>query len=173
MKIALILLLGLQIPSFLPKHKNGFEAMYESWENHISKYRASFQENRKNELLKEIQDHPNQIYFMGFQTTIQSVYLNYDPRFALQHDQLFNNAAYMGGVIFAHPTHVIWLQQHYLEENLNVLLKEDVYLIENLYQEEFLRFIREHYDESVELEYQKEVDGYQIWKLYSRREESE
>lgn len=161
---ALILLLS--VPSFIPRHDYGYTAMFESWENHLSKYRVSFIKNKQNELLKEINDNPDHIYYMGFQSTIQSVYLNYDPRLPMQADSLFDNAVYLGGVSFMHPSHSDWLLEHRLSENMDELLKDHVYLIENNHEDVFLKFIQEHYNQNAKLKPVKEVDGYQIWKIY-------
>lgn len=159
-------LLLLSAPSFIPRHTYGFTAMFYSWENHLSKYRVSFQRNKQQALLQEFADHPDHIYFLGFQSTIQSIYLNFDPRLAQQADSLFKNAVYLGGVSYFHPSHSDWLSKHCLSEKMRELLRDNVYLVENNYEEVYLKFVQEHYDKDAKMKLVKEIDGYQIWKIY-------
>ena len=154
----------MHIPSFLPNTHQNFAVMFNSWENHVGKYRASFIDNRQEGILQEMQQHPNRIYYLGFQTTIQTMYLNYDPRFVME-PNMFNNAIYLAGVDSFHPSRMQWLQEHKLKGTMEELLDKDVYLIENIYQEEMLNFIKEHYDATARLTQYAVIDGYQIWKI--------
>lgn len=160
----IVILLLMHIPSFLPNTHQNFAVMFNSWENHVGKYRASFIDNRQEGILQEMQQHPNRIYYLGFQTTIQTMYLNYDPRFVME-PNMFNNAIYLAGVDSFHPSRMQWLQEHKLKGTMEELLDKDVYLIENIYQEEMLNFIKEHYDATARLTQYAVIDGYQIWKI--------
>ena len=160
----IVILLLMHIPSFLPNTHQNFAVMFNSWENHVGKYRASFIDNRQEGILQEMQQHPNRIYYLGFQTTIQTMYLNYDPRFVME-PNMFNNAIYLAGVDSFHPSRMQWLQEHKLKGTMEELLDKDVYLIENIYQEEMLNFIKEHYDATARLTQYAVIDGYQILKI--------
>ena len=78
---------------------------------------------------------------------------------------MFNNAIYLAGVDSFHPSRMQWLQEHKLKGTMEELLDKDVYLIENIYQEEMLNFIKEHYDATARLTQYAVIDGYQIWKI--------
>ena len=53
------------------------------------------------------------------------------------------------------------------ELNLKQLADKDVYLVDNYYVDLKINYLREHYYPEARAELQKEIDGYQIWKIYT------
>ena len=53
-----------------------------------------------------------------------------------------------------------------MEIPLKQLVNKDVYLIDNYYVELKVNYLREHYFPEARAELYKEIDGYQIWKIF-------
>ena len=58
------------------------------------------------------------------------------------------------------------MNQHQLNNTMQSLLQEDVYLVEHKTQQQILTYLQEHVDENITMELVKEIDGYQIWKYH-------
>lgn len=138
--------------------------MNKSWLNDLRKYRVSFTENKQSDFLQTMYEETDNLYLLGFQTTIQSLYLNYDPRFSVE-PQAFKNFIYLSGVDAEHPERMTWYSQRKLKHSMDILLKENVYLVENSYQNEILDFVIENYKKDATMKLYGDIDGYKIWKL--------
>ena len=55
-----------------------------------------------------------------------------------------------------------------IENPLQSLVKENIYLVDNYASEVKLNYLREHYYPEARAEVYKEVDGYTIWKFYEK-----
>lgn len=163
--IILVLLACLKIYGVLPINSMyNFYVMNKSWLNDLSKYKISFTVNKQSGFLQELYKETDNIYILGFQTTIQSLYLNFDPRYSIQ-PQAFKNFIYLSGVDVEHPERMKWYSQRKLKHTMNMLLEENVYLVENIYQNEILDFVAEKYKKDVTMKLYGEIDGYKIWKF--------
>lgn len=149
----------------MPIHaQSNYDTMNASWDNNLSKYQVSFKETPL-AIIQEMEAHPDNTYILGFQSCIQSFYLHYDP-IVDYGASLLDNAIYLGGVDFNHPLRNKWMNQHQLNNTLQSLLQEDVYLVEHKTQQQILTYLQEHVDENITMELVKEIDGYQIWKYH-------
>lgn len=163
--IVLVLLAFLKVYGVLPiNDMYNFEVMNKSWLNDLRKYRVSFTENKQSDFLQTMYEETDNLYLLGFQTTIQSLYLNYDPRFSVE-PQAFKNFIYLSGVDAEHPERMTWYSQRKLKHSMDILLKENVYLVENSYQNEILDFVIENYKKDATMKLYGDIDGYKIWKL--------
>ena len=144
------------------------DTFYDSWNYGADKYRKVVNKERpQNGLLDEIENHQENYYFLDFTTTIQTLYFEWSPWKALPvgyHD----NFGYMGGVTTNFPDIVQNLKEKNIENPLQSLVKENIYLVDNYASEVKLNYLREHYYPEARAEVYKEVDGYTIWKFYEK-----
>lgn len=154
----------LSIVGMIPIHgQDNYAQMNASWDHDIRKYQLSFRQSPLS-IVEEIESNPQNTYLLGFQSCIQSLYLHYDP-VVDQGSSLLKNAIYLGGVDFNHPLRNEWMRQHHLDNTMQALLKEDVYFVEHLSQQQILTYLQEHYHKDITMKLVKEIDGYQIWKF--------
>lgn len=111
---------------------------------------------------KEVQEHPENLYLLDFNTTIQSLYYDISPFDSLQKGAL-GNMVYLGGVTVNHPVIKETLEKWQVENELPALLRNNIYFVSNTTSEEVLQFLREHYDPGATMTLYKSVDGYDIW----------
>ena len=144
------------------------DAFYKSWLFDGKRYRRQVQvEDENSALLQEIEKHPDNFYFLDFSTTIQTLYLDYDPFIRLPVG-FYQNFLYLGGVMTALPSITALLSENELENPLKSLVKENVYLVDNLSVENKLRYLQEHYYPEARAELCSVEGGYQIWKFYEK-----
>lgn len=149
------------------EYKNYIEdVFFDSWDFDSRRYRCStFNTNGFSELQKEVEANPNNFYFLNFSTTIQTLYLSFNP---LENEQksIWKNSSYLAGVTINYPDVLNLLERENVENPIKSLLKDNVYLVDNFFQEEILIYIREHYYPNARKELYKTIDGFQIWKFY-------
>lgn len=139
-----------------------------SWNYSAKKYRKVTNKNKpQNELLLEINRNKQNFYFMDFNTTIQTLYFEYSPWEALP-TGYYDNFIYMSGVTSNTPDTIAILEKNNTTNPLKDLVKDNVYLIDNHGLEMKLTYLREHYYPDVWAELYKEIDGYQVWKIYEK-----
>lgn len=142
------------------------EVFYESWNYDSRRYASNiYKENAYSELNSEITENPENFYFMDFNTTIQTIYFQYNPFKTMPYGS-YSNCVYMAGITSNFPEVNKILEDKEVENPLKCLVKDGVYLIDNRYQEEKLEYLREHYYPNARMELYKTVDGYQVWKYY-------
>lgn len=135
-----------------------------SWDYIREKYSRSVNERDiRPEFLKEVREHPENLYLLDFNTTIQSLYYDFSPFYSFPKGAL-RNMVYLGGVTVNHPVITETLKPWQAEEGLSALLKDNIYFVSDTNSREVLEFLREHYDPQAEAVLYKELDGYQIWK---------
>ena len=115
-------------------------------------------------VINEIKQNPNNFYYLGFYSNIQTLYLNYNPWKGIQKLE-FKNAAFFAGIDTFHPDWMKQLEKHSINNPMEHLLKENVYFIENRPINEILTFIQEHYKVNVEMTLYKKIGSYYIWKI--------
>ncbi len=144
------------------------DTFYNSWNYGAEKYRKVVNYNRpENGLIQEMENHQENYYFLDFTTTIQTLYFEWSPWEALPvgyHD----NFGYMGGVTTNFPDITKSLKNRKIENPLQALVKENIYLVDNYSPEVKLNYLKEHYYPEARAEVYKEVDGYTIWKFYEK-----
>lgn len=141
---------------------NNTQIMFNSLDNSVYRYYARYQ-TRDNELLDYTNSDKDSVYFLGFQTTIQKMYL-YENPVSPPRDQHYENSLYFSGVDTMHPTTLKKLDSLGIENPMKSLLDENVYLVENLYQEEILQYLKEHFGCNIEMYLIYDIDGYNVWK---------
>lgn len=143
------------------------DVFYNSWDYDARRYRKIVSKNRpENELIKEIKENDNKFYFLDFQTTVQTLYFEWDP-FATLPESLYKNTLYFAGVMMEFPDYNRILEQKGLENPMKGLVEEDVYIVDSDQKtlQYKINYLREHYFPHAQAELYKEIDGYQIWKL--------
>ena len=161
----LIVLCVCRIPVYIPSYgKSSYDALFISWNNDLAKYNASFEKEKDMSVINEIKQNPNNFYYLGFYSNIQTLYLNYNPWKGIQKSE-FKNAAFFAGIDTFHPDWMKHLVKHSINNPMEHLLKENVYFIENRPINEILTFIQEHYKVNVEMTLHKKIGSYYIWKI--------
>ncbi|MEQ2775231.1 hypothetical protein [[Clostridium] innocuum] len=161
----LIVLFVCRIPVHIPSYgKSSYDSMFISWNNDLAKYNASFAKEKDMSVINEIKQNPNNFYYLGFYSNIQTLYLNYNPWKGIQKSE-FKNAAFFAGIDTFHPDWVKHLENNSINNPMKHLLKENVYFIENRPINEILTFIQEHYKVNVEMTLHKKIGSYYIWKI--------
>ena len=116
-------------------------------------------------MLEEIHNNKDNFYFLDFTTTIQTLYYEWNP-WRTCDDYEYENYLYLAGVTSNFPDAVEILKERELENPLKSLVNDDVYLIDNDSVDLKVNYLREHYFPKARAELYKEIDGYQIWKIY-------
>lgn len=119
-----------------------------------------------NGLLEEIKNNKQNFYFLDFGTTIQSLYFDTSPWEALPIGY-YSNFMYLSGITSNFPDTLNILNSYGLDNPLKNLVNDNVYLVDNENLGIKLTYLREHYYSDTQADLYKEVDGYQIWKLYT------
>ena len=131
----------------------------------MKKYNCTFNdENIQYDLINEFENHPENLYFLEFQTMIQSYYLNFSPMKALNPGQ-FRNAIYISGVDTNHSTWKNILEEYNISNPAKALLRDNVYFVDNKNIENILLLLNEQSDKKIKKVLYKEVNGFKIWKL--------
>ena len=104
---------------------------------------------------------------MDFQTTIQVLYYDWNPFYTLP-ENFYDNVLYFAGITTNFPDCNKILKERGVEDPLKDLVQEGVYLIDSDYRTlDFkIKFLQEHYYPKARAELYKEINGYQIWKIY-------
>lgn len=142
------------------------EGFYESWNYDGRRYRYSvYNTDAFAELEKEISENTENFYFVNFSTGIQTLYFPYSP-FGDAVSELHENSSYLCGVTVEFPDVKQRLAAHGVENPIQSLVEDNVYLIDNMYQEAILTYLQEHYYPDARMELYDTIDGFQIWKFY-------
>lgn len=149
------------------EYKNYIEDnFYKSWNYDSRRYRcAAYNENAFSNLKNKITSNTDNFYFLNFSTTIQVLYLADNPFFT-NCEEIYDNCSFLYGVTVNFPDTLEKLESSGVDNPLKDLVKENVYLVDNLYQEKALEYLREHYYPDARMELADEADGFKIWKFY-------
>lgn len=112
-----------------------------------------------------MREHPENLYLLDFNTTIQSLYYEFSPFESLPKGSL-SNMIYLGGVTVNHPVIREALAKWDVENELPSLLKENIYFVSNTTSELVLKYLQEHYDANATMTLYKVLDGYEIWSYH-------
>lgn len=175
--IVIMLLLAMRGIVYLPdrtyqavtaENKKGYVEdvfFYSGWYD-ARKYRKVVHKvESQNGMLEEIHNNKDNFYFLDFTTTIQTLYYEWNP-WRTCDDYEYENYLYLAGVTSNFPDAVEILKERELENPLKSLVNDDVYLIDNDSVDLKVNYLREHYFPKARAELYKEIDGYQIWKIY-------
>lgn len=144
------------------------ERFFDSWDYDSRRYRDSaFNKNAFSNLRDEVKGNEDNFYFLNFSTTVQTLYLQYNP-WINEQETIWKNTAGITGVAVNHPDILKQLKNRNVENPIKSLLNEDVYLIDNFFHNEMLDYIKEHYYPNARKELYKTLDGFQIWKFYEK-----
>jgi hypothetical protein len=132
----------------------------------VNKYRRVVNRDKPpNGLLNEINSNKQNFYFLDFTTTIQTLYFEWTPWMSLP-KRYYSNSLILSGVTTNFPDEVKILSENNVINPLRDLVNNNVYLVDNQYLEIKLNYLKEHYYPNARADLYKEVDGYQIWKIY-------
>ena len=120
----------------------------------------------QNGLIEEMINNKQNFYFLDFGTTIQTLYFDTSPWQALPKNY-YENFMYLSGITSNFPDTIEVLNKYGLDNPLKNLVNDNVYLVDNENLGIKLNYIREHYYSDAQAYLYKEIDGYQIWKLYT------
>lgn len=141
---------------------------FESWNYDARKYRKVINKiESQSGILDEIYMHKDNFYFLDFSTTIQTLYYEWSPWEVVDSGE-YENYVYLAGVTSNFPDVVKVLEDKELDNPLKQLVDENVYLIDNFYVDLKINYLREHYFPEARAELYKEINGYQIWKIYEK-----
>lgn len=142
------------------------EVFYNSWDYDARRYRKVVNKKPENGLIKEIEENKNNFYFLDFQTTVQTLYYEWNP-FQNIEENFYENVLYFGGIMMEFPDYNSVLEKKGLQNPMKSLVKDNVYLVDS--DEKTLQYkiiyLREHYYPDAKAELYKTIDGYQIWKI--------
>ena len=142
------------------------DVFFESWNYDARKYRKVINKiETQSGILDEMHRNKNKFYFLDFSTTIQTLYYEWNPWEIVDSGE-YDNYIYLAGVTSNFPDIVNVLKDRELENPLKQLVDEEVYLIDNLYVDLKVSYLKEHYFPEARAELCKEIDGYQVWKIY-------
>lgn len=176
--IIMMLCCSCQIPVYIPDSayklvsiddRKGYldDVFNASWNYDPRKYRKVVKGNElEYGLVAEMKSHPENFYLLDFNTTIQSLYYDWDA-FESLGENYYKNFCYMSGVTMNFPDVNHVLQNNGIDNPLTNLVKEDVYLVDNINSERILIYLQEHYYPDASIEWVKNVEGYNIWKISS------
>ena len=177
--IFIVILAVLQFPTYRlnrwaewiygEEYKGHIEAaFFNSMDYDGERYRYSvYNENAFAGLQQEILGHPDNFYFLNFSTMVQISYFPYNP-FKINEWEEMKNSSYLCGVTVEFPDIKDRMKNYGVENPLQSLTDENVYLIDNYYQEEVFTYIKEHFYPNARMELYDNIDGFQIWKFYSK-----
>lgn len=141
---------------------------FESWNYDTRKYRKNVnKEKPENGLIRELETHKENVYFLDFQTTMQTLYYEWNLFQALP-TGYFDNALYFASVMTNFPEERACMEKYGITQPLKGLVNANVYLVDTDTRtlDNKIKYIQEHYYPDVYAELYKEIDGYQIWKFY-------
>ena len=120
-------------------------------------------------LIREITQNKDNFYFLDFETTIQILYFEWNPFLTLPQG-FYDNTLYFAGIMTNFPDYNKVLKRNKIENPFRDLVKENIYIVDSDHEtlDAKVEFLREHYYPEARTELYKEVDGYQIWKIYKK-----
>ena len=171
--------MALHLPTYIPdsdykldqvdSHKSYVDAVFDaSWNYNPQKYRTVVNKtDLTNGLIDEMTKHPDNTYLLDFNTTIQSLYYDWSA-FESLGTGYYKNFCYLSGVAMNFPDVNHSLQNMGIENPLKDLIKENVYLVDNVNSKIILIYLKEHYYPNAKIKWIKNVEGYDIWKLSAK-----
>ena len=114
--------------------------------------------------LQEVSSHPERLYVLDFNTTVQSLYYDFSPMKSAA--AVFpENMLFLGGVTVQHPSVVDPMTGENTGALLNRLLSQEVYFVGNGAEDRILTYFREHGYPDVKAQLYDTIDDYQIWQF--------
>lgn len=173
--------LVLQMPLYLPDRS--YQAVtnedrrsyidgtfFESWNYDARKYRKNVNKGKpENGLIREMETHKENLYFLDFHTTMQTLYYEWNPFQALP-TGYFDNTLYFASVMTNFPEERVCMERYGITQPLKELVNDNVYLVDTDTRtlDNKIKFIQEHYYPDAYAELYREIDGYQIWKIKNK-----
>ena len=106
------------------------ETFFESWNYDARKYRKVVNKNvPANGLIEEIEANRQNFYFLDFQTTMQTLYYEWNPFYTLP-EEYFQNSLYFASIMTNYPECIEILSGYHAEQPLKALANENVYLVD-------------------------------------------
>lgn len=114
--------------------------------------------------LQEVSSHPERLYVLDFDTTIQSLYYDFSPMKSAA-ATFPRNLLFLGSATVCHPAVVDPATGENTADLLKRLLSDDVFFVGNDAETTILTYFREHGCPDVQAEPYDTIDGYQIWQF--------
>lgn len=141
------------------------EVFDKSWNYDGRKYRRVTDKWDPEEgLIAEIKADPDNFYMLDFNTTIQSLYYDWNVYESLGRGY-YDNFAYLSGVTMEYPDVNRLFEKNGITNPLKDLVKQNIYLVDNANCDEIVTYLREHYFLDANAVFIKNVEGYKIWKI--------
>ncbi|MBQ5541975.1 MAG: hypothetical protein IIU06_02805 [Erysipelotrichales bacterium] len=142
------------------------EMYHYSWKYDVKKYKNTVAYGVPyREFFAEVNKHPENTYFMDFDTTIQSVYYQFSPLQSAD-DVWPENLVYLGGVTYHHPGMDLVINKRGFEDWDEALLSGDtVFLVCDGEIGIYETYFREHYSNTFHAERVKTLDGLDIYRI--------
>lgn len=146
--------------------KKYLDAVFDkSWNYDERKYRRVTDKWDSSEgLIAEIKANPDNFYMLDFNTTIQSLYYDWNVYESLGKGY-YDNFAYLSGVTMEYPDVNRLFEKNGIKNPLKDLVKDGVYLVDNANCDEIIAYLKEHYFPDANAVFIKSVEGYKIWKI--------
>lgn len=143
-----------------------YQTYYYSGEYNPRRYYFRYDRNIYDELNQEIEKNQDSYYFLDFNTTVQTLYLD-KPFFASFEEQHYKNYSYITGVTTNYPNVLKNYEINGFSNPIKGLMKENSYFVCDVEERKnnLLTFIKEHYDENAEFIEVKKVNGISIYQL--------
>lgn len=184
---AIILLLLLKIPMYIPDTSYLTmtddeyaayidEVFYESWINHISKYRCCVNKRQPNkDLIHLMEEDDEHFYLCDFATTIQALYYNYKPWETTPTGYFTNTYTYLGGVTTYFPGCSDILAANGIDpvNPCSSFTNDNVRIVDNCYYYTKLGYYNEKYDPDAELNWIDKINGMNIWEIRTAKTASQ
>ncbi len=139
------------------------ETYYDSWNYDSDKYQKTVKYGTIFQSFVSLaKENPESVYVMDFNTTIQTLYYNFDPLISCS-IQFPPNLFYMGGVTAYHPDLNAYISEKGYKNITEMLLDNSVYYVCNDRADLMLNFMHEHVDENVTMQFVETVDGLDIY----------
>ncbi len=142
------------------------EVFYDSWSYDARKYRRVVNKEKPEcSLIKEIESHKENFYFLDFRTTIQTLYYEWSPCENVD-TEFYENCQYFSGIMSKFPGMEGITRKYGIDNYFKSLVNDNVYIVDNEGIEQKVLYLQEHYYPEARAELYKQAGGYQVWKIY-------
>lgn len=160
----LVALCSLRTIGLIPNRSSDrYYIMYDSWKNDLKKYRLQFYNNDLDRLTEYFRKNSDNIYFLDFETGIQTYYLAFNP--IASNGNPYAYVQYLGGVDYLNPARNSLMNQLGCTGTLSDLFKENVYLVDSHEPVLVAEFLKNHYGDNVQIKLIENIGGFKIWKI--------
>lgn len=174
-----VMLLFFKIPLYIPDDSYKslsdeeysqyvYDVMNNSADYNVKKYRICISKRQpQKDLLNYMEENDEYYYMLDFVTAIQRIYLNYPPWERIEAG-CWKDYYYLGSVTYGYYNNdICWKNKGIDILNPNKsLVNENILVIDNVYSDTKLEYLRKYYYPNARKEKYISVDGFDLWKYY-------